>query len=55
MGRTLEQFAYGYVAAQLGFAPEIDFEPTSKNAPFAAFLQSLADGTSGPTHFKART
>jgi FkbH-like protein len=54
MGRTLEQFAYGYVVAQLGFAPEIDFVPTAKNAPFAAFLRALADGTLEPTRFKAR-
>ena len=55
MGRTLEQFAYGYVVAQLGFAPEIDFRPTAKNAPFADFLRALANGTSGSTHFKTRT
>ena len=54
MGRTLEQFAYSYVAAQLGFAPEIDFVPTAKNAPFAAFLHALVDGTLEPTRFKAR-
>ena len=51
MGRTLEHFAYGYVSGQLGYAPAIDFTPTAKNAPFAAFRQALADGTAGPTHF----
>ncbi|MBR2838413.1 MAG: hypothetical protein IKE55_06510 [Kiritimatiellae bacterium] len=53
MGRTLEHFAYAYVAGQLGYAPEIDFAPTAKNAPFAEFRRALADGTAGPTHFKA--
>ena len=44
MGRTLEYFAYRHVSDVLGFAPEIDFVPTAKNAPFKAFL----DG--GPLH-----
>ena len=52
MGRTLEHFAYDYVSGQLGYAPAIDFAPTAKNAPFAAFRQALADGTAGATHFR---
>ena len=46
MGRTLEYFAYGYACRQLGGkgAPEIDFTPTEKNAPFASFLERLAAG-----------
>lgn len=52
MGRTLEHFAYDYVSRQLGYAPAIDFEPTAKNAPFAAFRQALSDGTVGATHFR---
>ncbi len=45
MGRTLEFFAYGYVCGDLGReSMEIDFRPTDKNAPFAAFLASLSHG-----------
>ena len=46
MGRTLEYFAYGYACGQLGGerAPEIDYSPTEKNAPFASFLERLANG-----------
>jgi FkbH-like protein len=46
MGRTLEHFAYDHVCRELGFRPEIDFAPSAKNAPFAGFLKSLADGLS---------
>jgi hypothetical protein len=34
------------VCRELGFRPEIDFAPSAKNAPFAGFLKSLADGLS---------
>jgi FkbH-like protein len=44
MGRTLEHFVLGEVARALGFSPKIDFSPSAKNAPFAAFLESLAKG-----------
>ena len=46
MGRTLEFFAYNHVCRELGGdqSPEIDFSPTERNAPFAAFLKRLADG-----------
>lgn len=46
MGRTLEFFAYRHVCEMLGdgAAPQIDFVPTAKNAPFAAFLQKIASG-----------
>ena len=44
MGRTLEQFAYRHVCRELGCEPEIDFVPTAKNGPFAAFLKALARG-----------
>ena len=43
MGRTLEYFAYRHVADELGFRPRIEFVPTAKNGPFAAFLSSLDD------------
>ncbi len=46
MGRTLEFFAYNYVCRELsdGKPLEIDFLPTAKNAPFAAFLDKIASG-----------
>ena len=46
MGRTLEFFAYRHVCEALGDgpAPQIDFVPTAKNAPFAAFLRKIAAG-----------
>ena len=46
MGRTLEFFAYNHVRRELGgdAPPRIDFVPTAKNAPFAAFLDRLAAG-----------
>ena len=50
MGRTLEHFALGHVAQVLGFMPEIDFSPTEKNAPFAAFLATVGNGLS--THYQ---
>jgi len=51
MGRTLEHFAYGHVCGQLGFVPAVDFIPTAKNAPFAAFLREIEDGTAEPTRY----
>lgn len=45
MGRTLEYFAYGYVVEQLGTVPEIDFEKSLKNKPFADFLAKLGSGS----------
>ena len=55
MGRTLEHFAYGYAAKSLGFAPEIDFVPTAKNAPFARFLDGLQTNRESlpPSRWKA--
>ena len=44
MGRTLEHFALSHVEREMGFRPAIDFTPTAKNAPFAAFLSSLGNG-----------
>ena len=46
MGRTLEFFAYDHVCRELGgeTPPEVDFVPTAKNAPFAAFLGRIAAG-----------
>ena len=44
MGRTLEYFAYNYVSTALGYAPEVDFVPTAKNAPFKAFLDRGVEG-----------
>lgn len=41
MGRTLEHFAYCHVARDLGYAPDVDFAPTAKNAPFRDFLANL--------------
>lgn len=41
MGRTLEHFAYNHVSQNLGYAPQIDFSRTAKNAPFAKFLDEL--------------
>ena len=51
MGRTLEHFAYGHVCGQLGFVPTVDFVPTAKNAPFAAFLRDIEAGTLEPTRY----
>ena len=47
MGRTLEHFALNHVADALGFRPELYYEPTAKNGPFKAFLDSLP-ASSGP-------
>ena len=46
MGRTLEFFAYNHVCRESGGGRplEIDFVPTEKNAPFAAFLGRLGAG-----------
>jgi len=41
MGRTLEHFAYNYVAREMGRPLAVDYVPTAKNAPFAEFLGSL--------------
>lgn len=41
MGRTLEHFAYNYVARQIGYAPAVDFVRTAKNRPVAEFLENL--------------
>ena len=49
MGRTLEHFAYGHVAKALGYAPEIDFTRTDKNAPFSKFLDELSSGYALPS------
>ena len=38
MGRTLEFFIWRHVISELGFEPAIDFTPTEKNAPAAAFV-----------------
>ncbi len=39
MGRTLEHFALAYVERILGRSLQIDFIPSPKNKPFAAFLK----------------
>ena len=49
MGRTLEHYAYAHVTRALGFAPAIDFTPTSKNFPFKAFLDA---GPAGRTYYR---
>ena len=49
MGRTLEHFTYGHVAKALGYAPEIDFTRTDKNAPFSKFLDELSSGYALPS------
>lgn len=51
MGRTLEHFAYAHVSGALGFAPEIDFVPSRKNAPFRAFLDEIAGLRGAPETF----
>ena len=50
MGRTLERYALAHVRSSLGYMPEIDYRPTSKNGPFAAFLASLPEGLA--THYR---
>ncbi len=49
MGRTLEHFMWRHVVGQLGFVPEVDFIPSSKNAPFKAFLDA---GIGGETYYR---
>ena len=44
MGRTLEHFAANWVAKELGYAPDIDFRETERNAPFAEFLSKFRPG-----------
>ena len=46
MGRTLEFFAYRHVCGDLfgGRPVGIDFSPTAKNGPFAAFLGRISRG-----------
>ncbi|MBO5941042.1 MAG: HAD-IIIC family phosphatase [Kiritimatiellae bacterium] len=48
MGRTLEFFVYGYVNGMVEgcSAMEIDYLPTQKNAPFAAFMGRIKEGES---------
>ena len=46
MGRTLEYFAYRHVCENLGYAPEIDFVQSPKNAPFREFLERGMKGKS---------
>ena len=48
MGRTLEHFAYGYVSQALGYAPQIDFSQTTKNAPIAKFIDELSSSLALP-------
>ena len=52
MGRTLEHFAYEWVAKRVGFRPAIDFTPTAKNAPAKEFVDRVAKGVSFETYFK---
>lgn len=52
MGRTLEHFAYEWVAERVGFRPAIDFVPTAKNAPAKEFVEKVAKGGSLETYFK---
>lgn len=41
MARTLEYFILQRISSSIGFAPQIDYIKTAKNAPFAQFLASL--------------
>lgn len=50
MGRTLEHFAFAFVCENLGYAPEVDFSPSAKNAPFRQFLES---GMAGRTYYES--
>ena len=52
MGRTLEYFVYAWVTRQLGFAPAIDYQPTAKNSPFKAFLDTLTHGEMPASYFQ---
>lgn len=52
MGRTLEHFAYEWVAARVGYRPEIDFIPTAKNAPAGAFVELAGRGGTMESYFK---
>ncbi len=52
MGRTLEQFAYTYVARQICFLPEIDFVRTAKNHPFEEFWKEVGEGKLRKTHYQ---
>lgn len=52
MGRTLECFAYEWVARRVGFRPSVDFTPTAKNAPAKAFVERVAAGGTMETYFK---
>ena len=52
MGRTLECFAYEWVADRVGFRPAIDFTPTAKNAPAKEFVAKVAKGDRLETYFK---
>ena len=52
MGRTLECFAYEWVANRVGFRPSIDFVPTAKNAPAKEFVEKVAKGGRLETYFK---
>ena len=52
MGRTLEHFAYEWVAERVGFRPAIDFIPTAKNAPAKEFVEKVAKGGRLETYFK---
>ena len=52
MGRTLECFAYEWVAKRVGFRPAIDFAPTAKNAPAKEFVETVAKGVGLETYFK---
>ncbi len=52
MGRTLEEFAYTYVARQICFAPKIDFVRTAKNHPFEEFWNEVKSGKLRTTHYQ---
>ena len=52
MGRTLECFAYEWVASRVGFRPAIDFVPSAKNAPAKEFVEKVAKGGRLETYFK---
>lgn len=52
MGRTLECFAYEWVAKRVGFRPAIDFVPSAKNAPAKEFVEKVAKGGCLETYFK---
>ena len=52
MGRTLECFAYEWIAGRVGGRPAVDFVPTAKNAPAREFVERVGKGLGLKTYFK---